>query len=196
MLDDTHNRETSMTPKRNYSQDGLDEFIDIDEFTKLITADLSEDLMGALTQQTGHAATYAIAATRARKQCADIDLMVKMIAAKLTKLKREQLNKAERELAEEEGRKVEKITVDMVQAEVMLHPEMIKWLQMQIDADEIRAVCNAAADAFRTRREMLTGIGHLTREQMKTSIQIRSAQDAAQGYRQRRAARRGEGAEA
>jgi len=182
----------SSTPKRNYSADGLDEFIDIDEFTALITSDMADDLMTAFRTQTGYAATYAVKAASARRQCADIDLIVKMVNAKLTKLKRQQLTEVEKELAEEESRKQEKITVDMVAAEVMLHPEMIKWLQMQIDADEIRAVCNAAADAFRTRREMLTGLGHLTSAQMKTNVQIQSATSAAQGYKARRAARRGE----
>jgi hypothetical protein len=181
--------------KRNYGSEGLEEFIDIDEFTALMNADLSEDLMGAFIKQSGYAATYSVKAASARRQCADIDLNVKLIDAKLTKVMREKLTKAERELADEEGRKPEKITVDMVRAEVMLHPEMRKWLQLQIDADEIRAVCNAAHDAFRTRREMLTGIGHLTRESMKTNIQIKSAQEQAQGYRARRAARRGEAAE-
>jgi hypothetical protein len=180
-------------PKRNYSQDGLEEFIDVDEFTALITADLSEDIMGAFTKQSGYAATYSVKAASARRQAADIDLIVKMVNAKLTKLKREQLTKAERELAEDENRKIEKITVDMVASEVMLDPAMIKWLQMQIDADEIRAVCNAAADAFRTRSEMLKGLGHLTSAQMKTNVQIQSAQSAAQSYKARRAARRGEG---
>lgn len=184
-----------MTTKRNYSKDGLEEFIDVDEFTTLITADLADDLMGAFTKQSGLAATYAIKAASARRQCNDVDLIVKMIEAQLTKTLRTKLNDAERELAEEEGRKPEKITVDMVKAEVMLHPEMRKWLQMQIDADEIRSVCNAASDAFRTRREMLTGLGHMTREQMRTNITIQSAQDAAKGYKARRAARRGEVAE-
>jgi hypothetical protein len=179
-------------PKRNYQRDGLEEFIDVDEFTALITADMADDLMEAFRTQTGHAATYAVKAANARRQCADIDLIVKMVEAKLTKLKREQLVEAERQLAADEGRKPEKITVDMVKSEVMLDSAMIKWLQVQIEADEIRSVCNAAADAFRTRREMLTGLGHLTREQMKTNVQIQSAREAASGYKTRRAARRGE----
>jgi hypothetical protein len=181
-----------MKPKRNYAADGLDSIIDIDEFVTLINADIASDLTEAMRTQTGYAATYAVHAASARRQAADIDLNVKLIDAKLTKVMREKLNEGARQLAEEEGSKPEKITVDMVKAEVMLHPEMRKWLQMQIDADEIRAVCNAAADAFRTRREMLTSLGHLTREQMRTNLTIQgqsSGSSVRERYRQRNEAR-------
>jgi heme oxygenase len=69
---------------------------------------------------------------------------------------------------------------------------MIRELQLQIDADEIRAVCNAASDAFRTRREMLTGLGHLTREQMRSNLTVQTATQSVSSYKARRAARRGE----
>lgn len=173
-----------MSKKRNYAAEGLDDIIDVAEFTALITADIADDLMEAFRTQTGYAATYAVHAASARRQAADIDLMVKLVDAKLTKIMRQKLTDAANDLAQQEGTKPEKITVDMVKAEVMLHPEMRKWLQMQIDADEIRAVCNAAADAFRTRREMLTGMGHLTREQMRTNITIQGAKGA-EGVRAR-----------
>ena len=77
----------------------------------------------------------------------------------------------------------------MVRAEVALHPEMRKWLELQIDADEIYSICKAAYDAFYTRREMLTSMGHMTREQMRANLTIKSAQDNMSDYRQRRAAR-------
>jgi hypothetical protein len=174
---------------RNYATEGVSPIIDVEQFASLINANIADDLTEAMRTQTGYAATYANQAATARRQAEEIDLMVKLVDAKLTKVMRERLSQAARELAEEEGTKPEKITVDMVKAEVMLHPEMRKWLQLQIEANEVRAVCNAAADAFRTRREMLTGLGHLTREQMRTSLTVQGAR-ASSGVRERHAARR------
>ena len=180
---------------RNFGVDGLDEIIDVDKFTQEISEDIT-DLDEAMKTQTARAAYYSMLLAKARKQADQVDLLVKVIDAKLTKVMREKLNKEAAELAEAEGTKVEKITVDMVKAEVTLHPEMRRYLQIQSDAVELRSVCSAAADAFRTRREMLTGLGHLAREQMRANLTVQSASQAVQGYKARRAARRGEDAPA
>jgi hypothetical protein len=169
----------------------LDEIIDIDKFTAEITEEIT-DLNEAMRTQTARAAYYAILAAKARKQAQQVELRVKVIEAALTKSMREKLNKEALDTAEREGTKVEKVTVDMVKAAVMTHPTMIRELQLQIDADEIRAVCNAASDAFRTRREMLTGLGHLTREQMRSNLTVQTATQSVSSYKARRAARRGE----
>jgi len=89
--------------------------------------------------------------------------------------------KAANELAEEENTKPEKVTVDMVKAEVALHPKMREWLEIQIDADEIYSVCKNAYDAFYSRREMLKSRGHLTTEEMRSNLTIRKAMDGASG---------------
>ncbi len=169
----------------------LDPFIDIDLFTKEINEDI-HDLTEAMRTQTARAAFYGAMNARAEKQLATVKRTLKLIEAQLTKTLRAKLVKAEQELAEQENRKVEKITVDMVRAEVDLHPEARKWGGLMIEAEEIQAICRVAYDAFRTRREMLVSLGHLTREQLRTDVRIQSAKDAADGYRTRRAARRGE----
>lgn len=152
----------------------IEPIIDVDQFTTEIQEEIN-DLTEAMRTQTARAAYYAMLYAKAQKQAKDVDLLVKLVEAKLNKLMREQLNQAANDLAEEEGSKPERVTVDMVKAEVLLHPEMRKYLQMQIDADEIKGVCYAASEAFRTRREMLTSLGHLTREQMRTNITIQGA---------------------
>lgn len=176
----------------------IENIIEVDQFTKEIQEEIS-DLTEAMRTQTARAAYYAMLYAKARKQSDDVGLLVKLIEAKLTKVMRERLNEAAKQLAEEESSKPEKITVDMVKAEVLLHPEMRKYLQMQIDADEIKGVCAAASDAFRTRREMLTSLGHLTREQMRTNLTIQGQRDGGsvrERYRQRTAAREAGEAEA
>lgn len=170
-------------------------YIDIDEFVKEINEPI-EDLTEAMRTQTARAAHYSMQTTKAKKQKDKVALYVKTIEAQLTKTCRLALNKAAQELAEEENSKPEKITVDMVKAEIALHPKMREWLEKQIDADEIYAVCKAAYDAFYTRREMLTSMGHMSREQMRANLTIRSAQETATSYKARRAARNpGENAE-
>lgn len=166
----------------------LESFIDVDAFTKEITEEIA-DLNEAMRTQTARAAFYSINATKAKKQKDKVALIVKTVEAQLTKTMRKQLLEAEAKLAEDEGRKIEKITVDMVRAEVSLHPQMRKYLELQIDADEIYAVCKAAYDAFYTRREMLTSMGHMARAQMATNMTIQNAQQSVAGYRDRRAAR-------
>jgi len=166
----------------------LKQFIEVDDFTREINEPI-EDLTEAMRTQTARAAYYSMQATAAKRQKDKVALIVKTVEAKLTKVCREALNKEAVDLAKQDGTKPEKITVDMVRAEVALHPEMRKWLELQIDADEIYSICKAAYDAFYTRREMLTSMGHMTREQMRANLTIKSAQDNMSDYRQRRAAR-------
>lgn len=163
----------------------LEQFIDVDAFTKEITEEIT-DLTEAMRTQTARAAHYSIQSTKAKKQKDKVALVVKTVEAQLTKTCRKQLMEAANELAEEENTKPERITADMVKAEVALHPTMRQWLEKQIDADEIYAVCKAAYDAFYTRREMLTSMGHMSREQMRANLTIRSAQENVSGYKQRR----------
>lgn len=169
----------------------IETFINIDDFVKEIEEPI-EDLTEAMRTQTARAAHYSMQATKAKRQKDKVALIVKTIEAQLTKTCRAALVKAANELAEEEQTKPERITADMVKAEVALHPVMRGWLEKQIDADEVYSVCKAAYDAFYTRREMLTSMGHMTREQMRSNMVIRTASEETKGYRQRRAAREAE----
>jgi len=166
----------------------IETFIDVDEFVKEIEEPI-EDLTEAMRTQTARAAHYSMKATKAKKQRDRVALIVKTIEAQLTKTCRQALMKAANDLAEEENTKPERITADMVKAEVALHPVMRSWLEKQIDADEVYSVCKAAYDAFYTRREMLTSMGHMTREQMRANLTIRGAAETTKGYRERRAER-------
>lgn len=163
----------------------LDTIIDVDAFTKEITEEIA-DLNEAMRTQTARAAYYSIQATKARKQKDKVALIVKTVEAQLMKKLRKELLEAEQDLAESEGRKPERITVDMVKAEVALHPSMRSWLEKEIDADEIYGVCKAAYDAFYTRREMLKSMGQMNREQLRTNLVVRNAQESVAGYRERR----------
>lgn len=168
----------------------LQQFIDIDEFTQEVTQVIdSTNLTEAMSTQTARAAHYSMQSIRAKRQKEEVTRNAKLVAAQLTKTLRQKLTEAAVADATANQTRVEKVTVDQVQAEVTLHPEMRKWEQLQIEADEIYAVCKAAYDAFYTRREMLTSIGFMTREQMRTNLTIRSATDTANKYRERRAAR-------
>lgn len=172
----------------------LDEIIDVELFTSEIEAEIS-DLTEAMRTQTARAAYYGVLFAKAKKQADSVDLRIKALTAALTTKHRKALNDAAKDLADAEGTKPEKITVDMVQAAVALDPIMRKWDAIKLDADEIKTVCQVARDAFRTRQDMIVSLGHMTREQMRTNIQIQSAKEAATGYRERRARRQQEAAE-
>lgn len=166
----------------------LDQFIDVQKFTDEVNEGL-DDITEAMRTQTARGAWYGICHSKAKRQRNKVELLVKAVAAKLTKKHRAALQAEAIKLAEEEGGKPERITVDMVQASVALDPDMLKWQQVQLEADEIESICRVAMDAFRTRSSMIVSLGNLTRDQLKTNTQIQSARDAAAGYRDRRASR-------
>lgn len=166
----------------------LDPCIDIAQFTTEVNEELS-DITEAMRTQTARAAWYGICHSKSKRQKNKIELTVKAVQAKLMTKHRRLLMDEAVKLAEEEGGKPERITVDMVQSAVALDRDMIKWQQVQLEADEIESVCRVAMDAFRTRSSMIVSLGNLTRDQLKTNIQIQSARDAVSGYDQRRAGR-------
>lgn len=167
----------------------LETFIDVDKFTEEVNENL-EDITEAMRTQTARAAWYGICHSKAKKQKNKVELLVKAVAASLTKKYRKELTDAANEEAEASGKKAVTVTVDTVQAHVALDPQMLKYQQIQLEADEIESVCRVAMDAFRTRSSMIVSLGNLTRDQLKTNTVIQSARDAARGYDARRAARR------
>lgn len=172
----------------------LDPCIDVDQFSAEINESL-DDLTEAMRTQTARAAFYGIGHSKAKRQQQKVALIIKTVEAQLTKKHRKALNDAAIAEADATGTKPEKITVDMVKSEVALDNDMRKWALVQMEADEIETVCRVAYDAFKARREMLTSLGLLARDQLKTNMQITSARSAIDGYRARRAARREEEAD-
>jgi hypothetical protein len=172
----------------------LDEFIDVEVFTQEISEDIT-DLNEAMRKQTSRAAYYGMRAASAKTQAARIDNIVKATEAKLKVEHRRLLTEEAVKLAEDEGGKPERITAEMVQSAVFTDPRMLKLLQIQLEADEIKTVCNVASDAFRTRRDMLKSLGHLAIEQMRGPMRMTGGTTdplkAADEYRARRAARGG-----
>lgn len=169
----------------------LQEFIDVEAFSKEIDDDMG-DLNEAMRTQTARAAYYGMKHAQAKRQKGRIDNIVKATEAKLRKELRKKLVEEAQEIANEEGGKPERITKDMVDAAIFTDARMIKLLNIQLEADEIENVCKVAYDAFRTRREMLVSMGHLTREQMRSQLAMREGLDTKNSiasYKQRRAAR-------
>lgn len=167
----------------------LDTFIDVQKFTEEVNENL-EDITEAMRTQTARAAWYGICHSKAKRQKNKVELTCKAVGAALTKKYRKELTDAANEEAEASGKKPVAVTVDTVQAHVSLDPQMLKWQQVQLEADEIESVCRVAMDAFRTRSSMIVSLGNLTRDQLKTNTVIQSARDSARGYETRRAARR------
>lgn len=171
----------------------LETFIDMDEFLSEVKQTIdATNLTQAMSTQTARAAFYSMQSIRAKRQKEEVAHKIKLITAQLTKVTRERLNEEALKNAQATQTKPERITVDMVQSEVALHPKMREWEQLQIEADEIYAVCKAAYDAFYTRREMLTSIGFLHREELRSNLTIRSAEENTNKYRERRAQREAE----
>ena len=170
----------------------LDEFIDIDEFEREINEDIT-DLNTAMRTLPARAAFYALRAASARTQSAKLGNIAKATEAKLKVEHRRLLTEASIDLAGTEGGKPERVTAEMVESAVFTDQRMLKLLQIQLQAEEIKTVCSVAADAFRTRRDMLKSLGHLATEQMRTTIRTMAPTEAMGEYRNRRAAR-GQGA--
>jgi len=169
----------------------LVEFIDVDIFEQEINEELV-DLNDAMRRLPERAAFYALRAAKARTQASKVDNLVKAIEAKLKTIHRKKLTDAATALADEEGGKPERITADMVNSAVFSDPNMLKYLDIQLQSDEIKNVCMVASDAFRTRREMLKSLGHLSIEQMRATGRPDQGRDEAIAkYKERRAARGG-----
>lgn len=169
----------------------IQDFIDIDAFTVEIGERL-DDLNEAMRTLPARTAFYGMRAAQAKTQAARIDTIAKATEAMLKKEHRRKLTEAALELAEEEKTKPERVTAEMVEAAVFTDPRMTRLLQIQLHADEVKTVCQVAADAFRTRRDMLKSLGHLSTEQMRTNMRITAPDaDAINNYRSRRTERGG-----
>jgi len=158
----------------------IDPLIDVERFT----ADISEnqdDISEAMRKQTGLAAFYGMQHAKAKKQAAHYDLLLKTLRAKLAKRYRQQIIDAE-----------DKPTVSAVNDLVETDNQYLKIAKLKMDADEVESICRVAYEAFRTRRDMLTGLGHLTREQMRGQLLTTEASSAVDRYRNRRQARKEE----
>ena len=166
------------------------EFIDIGIFQTEIAEDMN-DLNEAMRKLPERAAYYATLAAKARTQSMKIDNIVKSQEAKYKVEHRRLLTEAAIELAEQEGGKPERITTDMVNSAVYSDPRMLKLMDIQLHAEEVKMVCNVAAEAFRTRRDMLKSMGHLAIEEMRKAVRVQRPSDAIDEYRARRAARGG-----
>ena len=168
----------------------IDTFIDVDQFTTEINEDIS-DLTEAMRTQTARCAYYGFKHVEAKSQQKAVDRIVKATEAKLKVEHRKLLTAAALEEVEGTNDKPMRITADIVDAAVHTDLRMLKLLGIQQDADEVEMVCRVAVDAFRTRQQMLISLGHLTRDQMKTNLQIAgtTAKNAVAGYADRRAKR-------
>ena len=164
----------------------LEKFIDPDVFIRELNEDAT-DINKSMAQVTSKLAWYGIQASRARKQRDNLKQLVEIKTVALNKTFRQKLEADA--LARADGKKPDRITNDMVASETMLNRELILLQRKLTDAEEIYQICVVARDAMRQRGDMLRSIGALTRDQLKTDVQIQSAEQAASGYNRRRAAR-------
>lgn len=171
-------------------------FIDFDSFTKEAYEEIdSANLHKAVSTQTARHAYYSALAVQARRQKDKIALEVAKLRAGLTKAYRKKLNDEAASEAESESRKPERVTNDMVNAEVILNADMQRYEALQLDADEVYGLCKVAQDAFFTRKEMLKLIGNVTVESLRKDMKFQSAERDISDYHARRAQRHQGGAQ-
>lgn len=147
----------------------LQEFIDVDEFTAEINADIG-DLHEALRTQPARASYYAFRKASASTQRKRIERIVKATEAKLKKEYRKSLVEEAQELAEEEGGKPQRISNDMVESAVYTDSRMLKLTDVELQAIEIESVCRVAHEAFRTRCDMIKSLSILTGQEMRMGV--------------------------
>jgi len=152
----------------------LEQFMDVDTFLKDIAAH-QDDISEAMRTQTQMCAFYGIKHAGAQKQAARIKLLDKTTRASVAKRVRTELVNAG-----------EKATADLVRDTVDLDGVVKTTALLLIDAEEIETITKMAYFAFRTRTEMLTGLGHLSRAQMQNNQTVQTARQSAESYRARR----------
>lgn len=162
----------------------LDTFIDADEFISELNADAS-DINKSMAQVTSKLAWYGIQMAKARKQRDDTKQLVEIKTVALNKTFRERLEAVA--LKEADGGKPARVTEAMVACETMLNRDLIHMTRQLHEAEEIYQICMVARDAMKQRGDMLRSIGALTRDQLQTDVQIRSAEDSADRFKNRRA---------
>lgn len=174
-------------------QFSITEYLDIEKFTQEVNEDMS-DLTAAMRTQTARAAYYGVLLSQARTQESKAALIAKSLEARLTKRYRESLTKQMQQEADDAGvKKAERVTIDMVKAEVALDPQMMVIESKLLQAQEIKNICQVAYDAFRTRRDMIVSLGHMTRAEMNSKLQgiTNTANENKEEYQRRRAQRQG-----
>jgi len=155
----------------------LAEYIDVDQFTKDIDTEQT-DISEAMRTQTAKAAYYGIQLAKAQRQSAKAKLVLRTLEAKKGKEYRKDITDAG-----------EKPTAQLVQEFVDTDNAVVKMRDILNNAEEIEHICKVAYEAFRTRRDMLTGLGMMTRAELNSGVRVSSGRREANNYRERRAAR-------
>lgn len=119
------------------------------------------DLTNAMIEQSGHRIHYGRIAAQATHQVDNLKLALKV--------KEAVVDKAIRDAAAEEGRK---ITEAMVEKEVSRHPEVIQLQKAINEAKLIQGIANAAVEAFEHRKDMLIQLGARERKEMEGEMRI------------------------
>lgn len=169
----------------------LQQFIDVDTFTKEVSEELT-DLTAAMQTQTARTAYYGIQHGRAKKQKAHVELILDSVEAQLTKKYREQLEDAARDEVAGTNKAPARITAEMVKSAVHLDQNFLKYAKLKIDSEEIEMVCRVAYDAFKTRREMLSSLGRLHTAELRGNATVAGAMEASARHRDRLSRRESE----
>lgn len=174
----------------------IDQIINVDQLLLDVNGSM-DDLNEAMRTQTALALHYGLQHAKSRTQRNKFDNLLKTVEAGLQKQHRKLLQEAAVADAEANGGKPERITADMVAAAVGTDSRMLKLMNKQLEAAEIEHVCRIAYEAFRTRSDMIKGMGMLTREEMRTTSATvsKSASALREDYHNRRAGRQGSGQE-
>ena len=151
----------------------IESYVDPDKFTadlETSESSLSDDMR----RQSSLTAYYGVLASKAKRQMSQCKLRVRQTEAKLSKKYKLQL--------EGEG---ERPTNPVISAMVATHPLFRAQSERLIDAEEVYEISKVAYDAFKYRREMLTGIGNMKRAEMRSNLNVRQSEDRKQSTSER-----------
>lgn len=119
------------------------------------------NLSGAMVDQAALFAHYGELAAKAARQVDDLELMLDVAKAKVSRVVRDEAAKA--------GLKP---SVAQVEADVMVHGKVIEYRQAINAAKQIEASAKTLVEAFKQRKDMLIQLGAGEREEKKGELRI------------------------
>jgi hypothetical protein len=138
----------------------VDEFIDAEKATNEVAVN-GNDLQAEFIRQPGLVYYYTSLAAKAEAQHSSLKLKLEATEAQAaTNIRNKALSDGE------------KLTADMVKERVRLVPQVVRVEQALIKAKEVETMLKGIVEALRHKRDSLTSLGLMTRDEMKARIAV------------------------
>lgn len=135
-------------------------FIDADQLSKDISFS-PVDLTSAMVEQSALVVHYGTLLAKSQRQTEDLKLVLENAEARVY-----------RQLRDKAAETGTKMTEAQLEKEVILSETVLALKKALSEARQIEATAKIAVDAFRGRRDMLTSMGLMAREELRGEMSI------------------------